>query len=101
MHFRPFRNLHKIITTCEHPTEAQDDNVHQAMFEILPLAAGISKRLQPLHQGTRHNRHAYSFYLRETCAAVSILTPSFYKGRSAFAVSIPWSWNTCLATSIP
>jgi hypothetical protein len=56
------------------------------MFEILTLAAGISNRLQPLHQGTRHCGHAHSFYCQDNRAAFSILTPSFYKGPSASPV---------------
>jgi len=65
------------------------------MFEILTLAAGVGNRLQPFHQGTRHSEHEHSCYLRENCATLSILTPSFYKGRSAFTVTYevvvtPW-----------
>jgi hypothetical protein len=56
------------------------------MFEILALSAGIGNRRQPLHQGTRHSGHEHSFGLRDICAVLSILTPSFYKGRSAFTV---------------
>src|SRR5215813_13714274 len=83
---RPCRDLHKIFTAPKHPTKAHDDKVDQRVFEIRALAAGIDNRLQPLHQGTGHNGHGHSFCLRDTCAALSILTPSFYKGLSAFTV---------------
>src|SRR5262245_17306726 len=86
MHFRPFGNLHKILTAREHPTETQDDNVDQRVFEILALATRVGNRLQPLYQGTRPRGHEHSFCLRAICAALSILTPSFYKGRSAFTL---------------
>src|SRR5215813_2354210 len=92
--FRPFGDLDKIVTPREHPTEAQDDNVDQRVFEILALAAGIANRLQPLHQGTRHHRHEHSCSLQNNRAALSILTPSFYKDRSAFTVRVSFDAGT-------
>lgn len=37
--FPPGRYLPKIITPRQHPTEAQNDNIHQGGLEVLPLAA--------------------------------------------------------------
>src|ERR1700704_4269037 len=95
MHFGPFGDLHKILTAAEHPTKPQDNKVDQRVFEILALAAGVSNRLQPFHQGTGHSGHAHSFRLQENRAALSILTPSFYKAPSAFTVA-PDRWLFCL-----
>src|SRR5919106_5920487 len=88
MEFRPFLHLHKILTARQHPTEPQDDNVDQRVFEILPLAAGVGNCLQPFHEGTRHRGHIHPSSLHKIGAALSILTPSFYKSPSAFAVPL-------------
>src|ERR1043165_3191183 len=91
MDLGPFRHLHKILTARQHSPETQDDDVHERMFEILSLSARIHNRLQPLHQCAGRRGHTPSFDLWQTWAALSILTPSFYKGLSAFAVVFPLS----------
>src|SRR5262249_13037786 len=86
MDLGPFRNLHKILTARQHPTETQDDDVYERVFEILSWSARIPNRLQPLHQCVGRRGHTPSFGLRQYYAALSILTSSFHKGLSAFAV---------------
>src|SRR5215470_16224095 len=51
-----------VVTSAapKHLTAPQNNNVDQRVFEMLTLAAGLSNRLQPLHQGTRHCGHAPS-----------------------------------------
>src|SRR4029077_3528201 len=83
----PRRQLHKILTPRQHPTKPEHNDIDQWVFEILTLAPGIRNHLQLFHQGTRHRGHTHSFRLHKTCAAFSILTPSFYKDLSAFSVS--------------
>jgi hypothetical protein len=87
VHFPPFRDLDKILTPSQYPTEAQDDEVDQRVFEILSLPTGIWDRLQRLHQGTRHCGHMKSLHSQANGIPLYILTPPFYKGCSAFAVA--------------
>src|ERR1043166_8580315 len=100
MDLGPFRHLHKILTARQHSPETQDDDVHERMFEILSLSARIHNRLQPLHQCAGRRGHTPSFDLWQTWAALSILTPSFYKGLSAFAVAHHTSrWSAMTAAT--
>src|SRR5262249_42071433 len=86
-HLAPGRNFHKILPARQHPTNPQPHDIHQRVLESGAWAAGIGDRLQLLPQGTRHWRHNSSLRFPLSCPPCSILTPSFYKGPSAFPVA--------------
>ena len=56
----PVGDFHKVIAAGQHATDAQDEDVLEAVLEIPALATGIGDDLHPRHEFARHQDHETS-----------------------------------------